>query len=87
MPQGKTDRVILAIDILKTHAERTSVLEKILDQTAHVAGDDPNVADPQLVAEDLDIVLDDRLPADVQHDLRHVVGRRIRPAPLPRRPV
>ena len=81
MPCASTDLVILAINILNMHAELASVLEKILDQIAHIPGDDPDVSYPQLVAEDLDIVLDDRLAADLKHNFRHVVGRRICPHP------
>ena len=75
------DRVILAINILNLHAELASVLEEIFDQTAHIPGNDPDFSYSQLVAEDLDIVLDDGPTADLKHHFGHVVGRRICPYP------
>ena len=55
-PMCKPDRVILAIDILKMHTKLASVFEKILDRAAHIAGDNPDLSYPELVAEDFDIV-------------------------------
>ena len=65
-------------DVADAHAEAAAVAEVVADDVAAVADDDDDVAHAELVAQQLDVALDQRHAVDLEHRLGHGPSVRVR---------
>src|SRR5262249_57811620 len=66
-------------DVADRDAELSAVGEMLADHLAAVPDHDDDVADPELVAQQLDVALDEGDAVDLEHRLRHPLRVRVRP--------
>ena len=80
--RAETGVDVRVLDVVDPYAERRAVAEEGADLIAEVADDDVDLADPEGVAQELDVPREQRLAADLEHDLRHGARSRMDPPPL-----